>query len=148
MTENPEVAAEEPRKGSSAPGLEGEGGQYVDGDYGDAGAVERPAGELGEQYPEGDYGAAGTTGTHAAGAGEGGQYVDADYGDTGAANKPERGLADGEYDEGEYEEGDYGDAGTAGRRTEESIREGLTDRQVQTTAEERGPLHGDRDTER
>ena len=120
MTENPEIAAEEPRKGSSAPGLEGEGGQYVDGDYGDAGAVERPAGELGEQYPEGDYGAAGTAGTHASGVEDGGQYVD----------------------------GDYGDAGTAGRRTEESIREGLTDRQVQTTAEERGPLHGDRDTER
>ncbi|TQJ38714.1 hypothetical protein FBY33_0713 [Arthrobacter sp. SLBN-112] len=143
MTENPEIAAEEPRKGSSAPGLEGEGGQYVDGDYGDAGAVERPAGELGEQYPEGDYGAAGTAGTHASGAEDGGQYVDGDYGDAGAVNEPERDVADGEYDDG-----DYGDAGTAGRRTEESIREGLTDRQVQTTAEERGPLHGDRDTER
>ena len=98
MTENPEYAAEEPREGSSAPGLEGEGGQYVDGDYGDAGTI----------------------------------------------NEPERGPADGEY-----EEGNYGDAGTAGDgRTEEAIREGLTDGQVQTTAEERGPLHGDRDTER
>ncbi|MDQ0662619.1 hypothetical protein QFZ35_001117 [Arthrobacter ulcerisalmonis] len=143
MTENPEVAAEEPRKGSSAPGLEGEGGQYVDGDYGDAGAVERPAGELDDQYPEGDYGAAGTAGSPAGSVEDGGQYVDGDYGDAGAINEPERALADGEY-----EEGDYGDAGTAGGRTEEAIREGLTDRQVQTTAEERGPLHGDRDTER
>jgi len=99
MTENPEVAAEEPRRGSSAPGLEGEGGQYVDGDYGDAGTV----------------------------------------------NEPERGAA-----EGEYEEGNYGDAGTAGdARTEGAIREGLTGGgQMQGTTEERGPLHGDRDTER
>ena len=97
MTENPEVAGEEPRKGGSAPGLEGEGGQYVDGDYGDAGTI----------------------------------------------NEPERDLADGEY-----EEGDYGDAGSAGGRTEEAIREGLTDRQVQATPEERGPLHGDRDADR
>ena len=98
MTENPEVAAEDPRKGSSAPGLEGEGGQYVDGDYGDAGTI----------------------------------------------NEPERDAADGEY-----EEGDYGDAGAAGgARTERAIREGLTGGQVQATDEERGPLHGDRNTER
>ena len=37
MTENQESPAEQPRKGSTAPGLEGEGGQYVDGDYGEAG---------------------------------------------------------------------------------------------------------------
>lgn len=144
MTENPEVAAEEPRRGSSAPGLEGEGGQYVDGDYGDAGAVERPAGERDDQYPEGNYGDAGTVGAPAGGAGEGGQYVDADHGAGGTVNGPGRDLADGEY-----EEGDYGEAGTAGgARTEEAVREGLTDRQVQATAEERGLLHGDRDTER
>ena len=98
MTENPEVAAEEPREGSSAPGLEGEGGQYVDGDYGDAGTI----------------------------------------------NEPERDRVDGDY-----EEGDYGDAGATGdARTEKHIREGLTGGQVQATAEERGPLHGDRDTGR
>ena len=98
MTENPEVAAEEPRKGSSAPGLEGEGGQYVDGDYGDAGTV---------------------------------------------------GDASETLDDGEYEDGDYGAAGTAGRAREtDAIREGLTDGQVNTTAEERGPLHGRRDSDR
>ena len=98
MTENPEVPGEEPRKGSAAPGLEGEGGQYVDGDYGDAGTVGEPAGNL---------------------------------------------------EDGEYEDGDYGSAGTtgAGRETD-AIREGLTDRQVNTTDEERGPLHGRRDSER
>ncbi|UUL77024.1 hypothetical protein NG819_05125 [Pseudarthrobacter sp. Fe7] len=98
MTEHPEVAAEEPREGSSAPGLEGEGGQYVDGDYGDAGTI----------------------------------------------NEPDRDALGGEY-----EEGDYGGAGaTGGARTENAIREGLTGGQVQTTDEERGPLHGDRHSDR
>lgn len=63
MTEN--IARDdEPRKASSAPGLEGEGGQYVEGDYGDAGVVggveeQREEGD----YPEGNYGDAGTVGT-------------------------------------------------------------------------------------
>ena len=97
MTENPEAAAEEPRKGGSAPGLEGEGGQYVDGDYGTAGTVNEP-----DKDPE-----------------------------------------------GEYEDGNYGDAGSTGAaRTEEAIREGLTDGQVQATTEERGPLHGRPDSDR
>jgi hypothetical protein len=98
MTENPETFGEEPRKGSSAPGLEGEGGQYVDGDYGDAGTVGEPAGNL---------------------------------------------------EDGEYPDGDYGEAGTAGTAREaDGIRERLTDGQVNTTAEERGPLHGHRDSDR
>jgi hypothetical protein len=63
MTENT-ARDEEPRKASSAPGLEGEGGQYVEGDYGDAGVVggveEQP--EEGD-YPEGNYGDAGIVGT-------------------------------------------------------------------------------------
>ena len=64
MTENQESPAEQPRKGSTSPGLEGEGGQYVDGDYGDAGAVGEPAGNLEDgEYPDGDYGEAGTSGT-------------------------------------------------------------------------------------
>jgi hypothetical protein len=95
MSENHDSAAgnqdRQDRKASTAPGLEGEGGQYVDGDYGDAGVV---------------------------------------------------GAAEAEPEEGEYPDGDYGDAGTAGARTEDAIREGLTDRQVNTTDEERGPLHG------
>lgn len=43
MTENQEIPGEESRKGSSAPGMEGEGGQYAEGDYGDVGSVEAPA---------------------------------------------------------------------------------------------------------
>lgn len=94
MTES--RAEEEPRKGSTAPGLEGEGGQYVDGDYGDAGTVNAPPENL---------------------------------------------------EEGEYPDGDYGDAGASGAdRQEQAIRDGLTGGQVQGTDEERGPLHGHRDT--
>ncbi|MHC6592032.1 hypothetical protein [Arthrobacter sp. C152] len=40
MTEHSESAAEEPRRGSAAPGMEGEGGQFTDGDYGDAEATD------------------------------------------------------------------------------------------------------------
>ncbi|CCQ44190.1 putative uncharacterized protein [Pseudarthrobacter siccitolerans] len=98
MTENPETPGEEARRGSTAPGLEGEGGQYVDGDYGDAGTVGEPAGNLAEA---------------------------------------------------EYPDGDYGDAGTAGTAHEaDAVRERLTDGQVNTTAEERGPLHGHSDNDR
>ena len=63
--ENTESAAgNERRKASTAPGLEGEGGQYVEGDYGDAGVVGPVAEKLGEgEYPTGDYGDAGTVGT-------------------------------------------------------------------------------------
>jgi hypothetical protein len=70
MAENHESAADEaPRKGNSAPGLEGEGGQYTEGDYGDVGSVEAPAdgpqdGEYPDgEYPDGDYGEAGEVGT-------------------------------------------------------------------------------------
>lgn len=85
MTENP-ARDDEPRKASSAPGLEGEGGQYVEGDYGDAGVVggveEQP--EEGD-YPKGNYGDAGVVG--------------------GVEEQPE---------EADYPEGDYGDAGVVG----------------------------------
>ncbi|MDQ0799455.1 hypothetical protein QF050_001094 [Arthrobacter sp. SLBN-112] len=66
-----------------------------------------------------------------------------DYGTAGTINEPEP------ESDGEYEEGNYGDAGTTGgARTEDAIREGLTDGQVQSTAEERGPLHGRPDSDR
>jgi hypothetical protein len=93
MSENHDATADsQPRKAGTAPGLEGEGGQYSEGDYGDAGVV---------------------------------------------------GGAEVEPEEGQYPDGDYGEAGTTGTdRDEEAIREGLTDGQVNTTDEERGPLHG------
>ena len=74
MTESHEAAFDEhPRRGSTEPGLEGEGGQYGEGD------LENPAEDF---------------------------------------------------------------------RNEDAVREGLTDGQVMSTSEERGPLHGDPDTER
>ena len=49
MSENIESAAEhEPRKASTEPGIEGEGGQYTEGDYGDAGAVPAREAEVDE----------------------------------------------------------------------------------------------------
>lgn len=38
-----EHAEDAKRRGNSAPGMEGEGGQYSEGDYGDVGSVEAPA---------------------------------------------------------------------------------------------------------
>jgi hypothetical protein len=63
--ENTESAAEnERRKASTEPSLAGESGQYVEGDYGDAGVVGPEVEETIEgEYPEGDYGDAGTAGT-------------------------------------------------------------------------------------
>lgn len=43
MADHEFAADDQPRKASAAPGLEGEGGQYVDGDYADVGSVEAPA---------------------------------------------------------------------------------------------------------
>lgn len=98
MTENQESPAEQPRKGNTTPGLEGEGGQYVDGDYGDAGTVGEPAGNL---------------------------------------------------EDAEYPDGDYGEAGAVGAAHDaDAVREGSADGQVNTTAAERGPLHGGRDSDR
>lgn len=99
MAEDHESAADkQPRQGSSAPGMEGEGGQYTEGDFGDTGSVEAPA------------------------------------------DNPSV---------GEDPDSDYSDADTSGSAREaDAIREGLTDGQVNTTTEERGPLHGDPDGER
>ena len=91
MAEDHESAADEqPRRGGSAPGLEGEGGQYTEGDVGDSGSVEAPA------------------------------------------DNPA---------EAEDPDSDYSDADASAREAD-AIREGLIDGQVNTTAEERGPLHG------
>jgi hypothetical protein len=61
MSENIESAAEpERRKASTEPGIEGEGGQYVEGDYGEAGMVGEADASKDGGYAEGDYGDAGT----------------------------------------------------------------------------------------
>ena len=61
MSENIESAAEhERRKASTEPGIEGEGGQYSEGDYGDAGLVGGADESRDGEYTEGDYGDAGS----------------------------------------------------------------------------------------
>lgn len=65
MSENVESAADhERRKASTEPGIPGEGGQYIDADYGDAGVVAAEADQAPDgEYPDGDYGEAGAVGT-------------------------------------------------------------------------------------
>jgi hypothetical protein len=126
MTENSESSSEgKAHTGSRNPALEGNSGQYVEGDYGDAGvAGEGPATEKGE-YAAGDYGDAGVAGNVPAEAEEG-QYPEGDYGKAGGVGQERPGD-----EEGEYPEGDYGAAGTtSGRAAADDLKEGLTDGQV------------------
>jgi hypothetical protein len=63
MTEDSEPSTTGKAHASSRnPALEGDSGQYVEGDYGDAGTVaDVPADEKEGEYREGDYGDAGAT---------------------------------------------------------------------------------------
>jgi len=118
MSENSEFdrTAAEKRHGSDPvpadageAGLEADAGQYVEGDYGDAGvAGENPAGAPEGEYAEGDYGKAGVATGSTVGTEEG-DYPEGDY---GAAGSTAPDAMAGE--EGEYPEGDYGAAGAAG----------------------------------
>jgi hypothetical protein len=90
------------------PAVEGESGQYVSGDYGDARATDAAAGPRGAgEYAEGDYGDAGAVDT-GTGPRRAGEYAEGDYGQGGATD-----TATGARGAGGYAEGDYGDAGTA-----------------------------------
>jgi len=110
MSENNERDAEKRHASTPNPAVEGESGQYVAGDNGEAGAVEAgSAAERSGEYAEGDYGEGGTVGAGSA-AKPSGEYAEGDYGeggtvDAGSAAKPS----------GEYAEGDYGEAGMAGQ---------------------------------
>lgn len=137
MSENEELetSREEKRHTSTPnPALEGEGGQYADGDYGDAGTVDEPAESPAPgAYTEGDYGDAGGADEATAGAGKG-AYGEGDYGDAGVANELTTPV------EGEFQEGDYGDAG-------EVDPSGLTQRQQNATGDDVVPGRADDDTE-
>lgn len=108
MTENSESGTQgKAHTGSRNPALEGESGQYVEGDYGDAGAAGgESAAEPKGEYPAGDYGDAGTVESSAQV--EEGEYPEGDYGRAGTVGQELPGD-----EEGEYPEGDYGAAGTA-----------------------------------
>lgn len=134
MTENSEFEAPEKADSSTGkPALEGESGQYVEGDYGDAGVVadEARADAKGE-YPAGDYGDAGTVEVPADA--EEGTYPEGDYGKAGTLGQEL--PAD---EEGEYPEGDYGAAGTAPERgTADDLKDELRDGQVNAPRTDEG----------
>ena len=83
MSENVEPAADhERRKASTEPGIEGEGGQYTEGDYGDAAVVGDADESKDGEYTGGDYGDAAVVGD--ADESKDGEYTEGDYGDAGA----------------------------------------------------------------
>ena len=125
MTENSEPnSAGKTHASSRNPALEGESGQYVEGDYGDAGvAGDDAASEKGE-YPEGDYGTAGGRSDP-----PGPKKANTPPATTGRRARWVRNLPATE--EGEYPEGDYGAAGAAPERGEaDELKDELIDGQV------------------
>ncbi|MFJ5698469.1 hypothetical protein [Arthrobacter sp. NPDC093139] len=87
MTENNNADARKRHISTPNPAVEGETGQYAEGDYGEAGTVETGAAARGgDEYAEGDYGEAGTVDTGAAARG-GGEYAEGDYGEGGTAHQ-------------------------------------------------------------
>jgi hypothetical protein len=126
MTENSGSGdAGKTHNSSRNPALEGDSGQYVEGDYGDAGvAGQESAAEPKGEYLAGDYGNAGTVEPSAEA--EEGEYPEGDYGRAGAVGQELPG--DGE---GEYPKGDYGAAGTAPEGgAAEDLKDELIDGQV------------------
>lgn len=126
MTENSEPnSAGKTHASSRNPALEGDSGQYVEGDYGDAGVVGDDArADTKGQYSGGDHGDAGSAEGPADA--EAGAYATGDYGGAGAVGQE---LPAGQA--GEYSEGDYGAAGTAPERGEaDELKDELIDGQV------------------
>jgi hypothetical protein len=116
MSENSEFEAEKRPAGDQDAAVEGEPGQYVDGDYGSAGiAGEETAADVEGEYPDGSYGAAGDVVEETAGAVEG-EYESGDYGNAGTLGEN---LVTA--DDAEYPDGDYGTAGTTGERAEHRL---------------------------
>lgn len=138
MSENEEFETprEEKRHTSTPnPALEGEGGQYADGDYGGAGVVDETATTPAKgAYDEGDYGAAGMADESSTGATKG-AYGEGDYGGAGVGDESAESSA-----EGEYQEGDYGEAG----KVDPS---GLAQPQRNATGDDVVPGRADDDTE-
>lgn len=116
MSENSEFEAEKRPAGDQDAAVEGEPGQYVDGDYGSAGtAGEETAAAVEGEYPVGSYGAAGDVVEEPAGAVEG-EYESGDYGTAGTVGEN---LVTA--DDAEYPDGDYGAAGTSGEQAEHRL---------------------------
>jgi hypothetical protein len=126
MTENSESGdAGKTHNSSRNPALEGDSGQYVEGDYGDAGVTgQESANESEGEYAAGDYGDAGAVRPSAEV--EEGEYPEGDYGRAGGVGQELPGD-----EEGEYPEGDYGAAGTSPEGgAAEDLKDELIDGQV------------------
>ncbi|WP_314194290.1 hypothetical protein [uncultured Arthrobacter sp.] len=126
MTENSQSGdAGKTHNSSRNPALEGDSGQYVEGDYGDAGVTgQESATEPEGEYPAGDYGDAGVVKPSAEV--EEGEYPEGDYGRAGSVGQELPGE-----EEGEYPEGDYGAAGTSPEGgAAEDLKDELIDGQV------------------
>ena len=126
MTENSESGdAGKTHNSSRNPALEGNSGQYVEGDYGDAGVTGQESDTESEgEYAAGDYGDAGAVRPSAEV--EEGEYPEGDYGRAGGVGQELPGD-----EEGEYPEGDYGAAGTSPEGgAAEDLKNELIDGQV------------------
>jgi hypothetical protein len=133
MTENSEFkAAEKTHNSTRNPALEGDSGQYVEGDYGDAGAVGDDArSDTKGQYPAGDYGDAGTAEGPADA--EAGAYATGDYGEAGTVGQePPASQAGG------YAEGDSGAESATESGTADDLKDELTDGQVNAPRKDDG----------
>ncbi len=120
MSENSEFEAEKLPADDRDATVEGEPGQYVDGDYGSAGiAGEETAAAAEGEYPDGSYGAAGDVVEETAGAVEG-EYESGDYGTAGTVGEN---LVTADDDDAEYPDGDSGAAGIAGAPEEHRLVE-------------------------
>jgi hypothetical protein len=122
VSENSEFEAEKEPSTEPAPAVEGDSGQYVEGDYGAGGSVpDEAVGSVEGGYGAGDYGAAGSV-EETAGVVEG-EYESGDYGAAGASGvREEHRLVDDEVEENEVVEEDVpgeteGDRGGPGRQT-------------------------------
>ncbi|WP_175417381.1 hypothetical protein [Arthrobacter sp. 24S4-2] len=131
MSENSEFEPEKLPADDRDAIVEGEPGQYVDGDYGSAGiAGEETAAAAESDYPDGSYGAAGDVVEETAGAVEG-EYESGDYGNAGTVGEN---LVTA--DDAEYSDGDYGAAGTTGERAEHRLVDDEADVTPENDAED------------
>lgn len=125
MTENSEPnSAGKTHASSRNPALEGDSGQYVEGDYGDAGVVgDDASADTKGQYSAGDHGDAGSA--EGSADAEAGAYATGDYGGAGAVGQE---LPAGQA--GGYAGGDYGTESAPEQGEADELKDELIDGQV------------------
>lgn len=97
MSENKESDATKRHVSTPNPAVEGDSGQYVTGDYGEAGAVDAGAASKSSgEYATGDYGEGGTVDAVSASKSSG-EYAEGDYGEGGTVDAVSASKPSGEY---------------------------------------------------